>query len=89
MSDRLSRKSVIINLLGLPLAAAAVASVATEAQAAGSSKSSVQYVDKSKNGKFCKNCRFYQGSPTKTGKCSIVDGPIAPLGYCVAFAAKS
>ncbi len=88
MSDRLSRKSAIINLIGVPLAAAAaVAGVAAQAEAA-TPPSAVQYVPKSKNGKFCKNCRFYLGSPTKTGKCSIVSGPIEPLGYCVAYAAK-
>jgi len=78
---------VLINLLGMPIAAAAVASVASQAEAA-TAPSAVQYVKKSTNGKFCKACRFYQGSPTKTGKCSIVSGPIEPLGYCVAYAAK-
>ncbi|MGB8267370.1 MAG: hypothetical protein WCE44_13650 [Candidatus Velthaea sp.] len=90
MSDRLSRKSVLINLLGLPLAAAAIASVATQADAAQSPPSAVQYVKKSPNPKkYCKDCRFYVGSATKTGKCTVVSGPIEPKGTCVIWAAKA
>jgi ABC-type sugar transport system substrate-binding protein len=89
MSDRVSRKSVLINLLSLPLAAAAVASVAAPADAK-TAPSAVQYVPKSTNGKFCKNCRFYLSAKAagKPGACTIVSGPIEPLGYCVAYAAK-
>jgi len=93
VSDRLSRKSAIINLIGMPLAAAGVASVAGAADAAPKSgttpQASVMYVSKSTNGKYCKGCKFYFGSTTKAGGCSIVAGSIAPMGYCVAFAAKS
>jgi hypothetical protein len=94
VSDRLSRKSAIINLIGMPIAVAAAASVAGTADA-GAMKSgttpqaSVMYVAKSTNGKYCKGCKFYFGSPTKAGGCSIVAGSIAPMGYCVAYAAKS
>ena len=89
MSDRVSRKSVLINLLSLPLAAAAVASVTAPADAK-TAPSAVQYVPKSKNGKFCKNCRFYVANKAagKAGTCTIVSGTIEPLGYCVAYAAK-
>jgi hypothetical protein len=89
VSDRLSRKSVLVNLLGLPLAAAAVVSTASPAEAK-TAPSAVQYVPKSKNGKFCKNCRFFIASKAsgKPGTCSIVSGPIEPLGWCVAYAAK-
>jgi hypothetical protein len=94
VSDRLSRKSAIINLIGMPLAAAAVASVAGAADAAtmksgNTSPKSVMYVEKSTNGKFCKGCKFYFGSTSKPGNCTIVAGPISPNGYCVAYAAKS
>jgi hypothetical protein len=85
MSDRISRKSVLISLLGAPLAAAALVTRA-EAKTA---PSAVQYVPKSKNGKYCEACRFYVGSPKKTGSCSIVSGPIEPMGYCVAYSKKS
>jgi ABC-type sugar transport system substrate-binding protein len=89
MSDRLSRKSVLINLLSLPLAAAAVASVTALADAK-TSPAAVNYVPKSTNGKYCKNCRFYVANKAagKAGTCTIVAGPIEPLGYCVAYAAK-
>jgi len=94
VSDRLSRKSAIINLIGMPIAVAAAASVAGTADAAtmksGSTpQKSVMYVAKSTNGKYCKGCKFYFGSTTKPGGCTIVAGSIAPGGYCVAYAAKS
>jgi len=84
---------VIINLIGMPIAAAAAASVAGAADAAtmksgSTSPKSVMYVTKSTNGKFCKGCKFYFGSTSKPGSCTIVSGPIAPTGYCVAYAAK-
>jgi len=89
MSERPSRKSVLINLLGLPLAAAAVVAVAAQADAK-TAPSAVQYVPKSKNGKHCKDCRFFAAGKvmSKPGSCSIVSGPIEPLGWCVAYAAK-
>jgi len=89
VSDPISRKSVLINLLGMPLAAAAVVSVAAQAEAKSSgttAPSAVMYVKKSTNGKYCKDCKFYFGSKTKTGKCTVVSGPIEPMGYCVAYA---
>ena len=89
MSDRLSRKSVLINLLGLPLAAAAVASTASQADAK-TAPAAVHYIAKSTNGKYCVNCRFYLAAKAhgKPGTCSIVSGPIEPAGWCVAYAAK-
>ena len=89
MSERVSRKSVLINLLTLPLAAAAVATVATQADAK-TAPAAVQYVPKSKNGKFCKRCRFFVADKalTRPGTCSIVSGAIEPEGWCVAYAAK-
>jgi hypothetical protein len=89
MSDRISRKSVFINLLSLPLAVAAVAAVSAPSDAK-TAPAAVQYVPKSKNGKFCKDCRFYVAAKAaaKPGTCTIVSGPIAPQGYCVAYAAK-
>ncbi len=95
MSDRLSRKSVIINLIGMPLAAAAAAASVAGAAEAATMKSgttpqaSVMYVAKSTNGKYCKGCKFYFGSSTKAGGCTVVAGSIAPMGYCVAYAPKS
>ena len=32
---------------------------------------------------------FYVGSATKTGKCTVVSGPIEPKGTCVIWAAKA
>jgi len=89
VSDRVTRKSVLINLLTLPLAAAAIAGVTAPAEAK-TSPAAVNYVAKSTNGKYCKNCRFYLASKSagKPGSCSLVSGPIEPKGYCVAYATK-
>ena len=77
-----------------PIVIGALAALQTETDAASkSAKSAVQYVDKSPNGKLCSQCRFYLPSKVLKkavkGNCQIVAGPIAPGGYCVAFAAKS
>jgi hypothetical protein len=89
MSERVSRESLIISLLGLPLAAAAVAEVASPADAK-TAPSAVKYTPKSTNGKYCSGCRFFIAgkSATAAGTCSIVDGAIQPKGWCVAWAAK-
>jgi hypothetical protein len=89
MSNDVSRSSVLISLLGLPLTAVAVANVAAPAEAK-TPPSAVEYTPESKNGKFCKNCRFYVAAKAlgKPGTCTIVAGPIAPQGWCVVYAPK-
>jgi len=89
---KFTRGDVLAKLAMAPIAIGALASLRMEADAASkSAKSAVQYVDKSPNGKLCSQCRFYIAGKSKTakGQCQIVDGAIAPGGYCVAFAAKS
>ena len=92
--QKLTRGDVLAKLAMAPIAIGALAALQVEAEAASkSAKSAVQYVDKSPNGKLCSQCRFYL--PAKVAKnavkgaCQIVAGPIAPGGYCVAWAAKS
>ncbi len=91
---KFTRGDVLTKLALAPLAIGAFAALQSEADAASkSAKSAVQYVDKSPNGKLCSQCRFFL--PAKIAKkavkggCQIVAGPIAPGGYCVAWAAKS
>ncbi len=92
MSDHLSRKSVLINLLTLPVAVAAAAS--TVGQASADSKSpqnAVQYQTKPKGAAKCSGCKFYIPNKVATanGACKVVAGAISPNGWCVVYAAKS
>lgn len=58
--------------------------------AAKASKASLQYQDHPKDGKDCDDClQFVPGkSPKATGTCKVVDGPISPHGWCLAFVKK-
>jgi hypothetical protein len=92
MNNHLSRKSVLINLLTLPLSATAVIVAAGAASAdAKSPQNAVQYQDKPKGSAKCSGCKFYlPGKDAKAkGKCSVVAGDISPNGWCVVYSAKS
>ena len=91
MNDRPSRKSVLINLLTLPLAAtAAAATVSAASAAAKSPQNAVQYQDKPKGDAKCSGCKFFIAGkdPKAKGKCQVVDGDISPEGWCVVYSAK-
>ncbi len=92
MSDQLSRRKIIDLIVGLPVAAAALAVVAAPAEAAKSAQKAVQYVDVAPAGKKpCSACKFYlkaKKSGSK-GACSLVAGQISPKGYCIIWAPKA
>jgi High potential iron-sulfur protein len=93
LKDHLSRKSVIINLLSLPLAAGAVALTGVEASAAPTmDQKAAQYQSKPKNGQQCSGCSLYipaKTNPTKSnGTCKLVKGAIAPAGWCKYWSKK-
>lgn len=51
----------------------------------------LEYRDVSPHGesKSCENCAFYlSGKKNECGRCTLVKGPIHPLGYCNSWAAK-
>ena len=93
MNDHLSRKSVLINLLSLPIVA--TAAIATVGEASASNKSpqkAVQYQDTPKNGVKCLTCKFYlpnKKSAKAKGACTVVEGAISPEGWCVIYSPKS
>ncbi len=92
MNDHQSRKSVLINLLTLPLAAtAAIATVGQASAAAKSPQNAVQYQAKPKGSAKCSGCKFYQPGKTAkaNGACQVVAGSISPNGWCVVYSAKS
>ena len=57
---------------------------------AKASKQAMQYQDSPKNGQQCATClQFIPGSgPAANGTCKVVDGPISPKGWCIAYAKK-
>ena len=91
LNDHLSRKSVLINLLTLPIAATAAVAMVGEASADSKSpKSAVQYQSKPKGAARCDNCKFWvPGKTAKAkGKCTVVAGDIDPSGWCVVYSKK-
>ncbi|MDP9017060.1 MAG: high-potential iron-sulfur protein [Candidatus Eremiobacteraeota bacterium] len=87
--EKISRGQALKGLIVLPaLAAAMVGSIGT-AQAK-SSKATLKYQDKPKNGQKCSDCRFYlkpKNAKAKAG-CQLLDGSVSPNGWCVAYAKK-
>lgn len=54
-------------------------------------RSSLEYQDRSPYGetKSCSNCAFYKaGKKNECGQCTLLKGPIHPLGHCNSWAAK-
>jgi hypothetical protein len=58
---------------------------------AKASKQAMQYQDQPKNGQRCDTCmQFVPGAkPNAPGTCKVVDGPISPSGWCIAYVKKS
>ena len=81
----------------LQLSAVGVAFVATpwalrasRAQAKAGKKA-MQYQDQPKNGQECDTCALFVPGPNPGGEgsCKVVEGPISPKGWCVAYSKKS
>ena len=72
------------------LTALAAAPLAARAQAKAS-KQAMQYQDQPKNGQECDTCQqFVPGAKSgASGTCKVVDGPISPKGWCVAYVKKA
>lgn len=54
-------------------------------------RSQLEYRDLSPHGesKNCETCAFYRaGKKNECGRCTLVKGPIHPMGYCDSWAAK-
>ena len=55
------------------------------------SKQAMQYQDKPKDGQTCDTCMQWEpganaGAP---GTCKVVEGPVSPKGWCVAYVKKA
>jgi anaerobic selenocysteine-containing dehydrogenase len=58
---------------------------------AKATKQAMQYQDQPKNGQRCDTCmQFIPGAKADgPGTCKVVEGPISPSGYCIAYVKKS
>jgi len=89
-SKRVTRSEFVGTAIMLPALAGLFAAATAPASAKGS-QAQFKYQKTPNGNKMCSNCTFF--IPGKTadanGTCKIVDGDIAPKGYCIAYSAKS
>ncbi len=91
-TNSISRRALLKKggVLWLSLAAMPLAARTAPAGATKAAKSEFHYQDHPKNGKLCANCMAFvapQAGET-SGACRIIDGPINPNGWCMAFSQK-
>jgi hypothetical protein len=86
VNTRLSRRMLFAGAAAL----AGLAVLPKSRAAAKASKASLQYQDHPKDGKDCDDClQFVPGkTPKAMGECKVVEGPISPKGWCLAFVKK-
>jgi hypothetical protein len=94
VNDHPSRKTVLINLLTLPVAASAVVGTMGQASAAATmDQKTAQYQSKPKNSQQCSGCSLFipaKTNPTKSnGTCKLVKGDITPTGWCKFWSKKT
>jgi hypothetical protein len=58
------------------------------AAAAKFAKGDVQYQDRPKDGKDCDDCMHFVSGAKGESSCKVVEGPVSPHGYCLAFTPK-
>jgi hypothetical protein len=76
--------AALASLAAIPLI---VASAPARAMKLG--KADMHYQDQPKDGKRCIDCGAYElHGGGSSGSCKIVDGPISPDGWCMAFSPK-
>lgn len=81
VQERPSRRTILGALATLAVFTAARGAIA-QGKAA---KSAVRYQDQPKGAQRCSGCAHFISS----GECKVVEGPISPNGWCMAYAAKS
>jgi hypothetical protein len=72
-------------------AAAALPLTATALAQSKASKQAMKYQDQPKDGQRCDQCMQFI-PPAKKGEqggCKVVEGPISPSGWCIAYVKKS
>ena len=92
MKTNVRRRFVLKNaaaaVAGIALAPASARFALAQAKA---SKQAMKYQDQPKDGQRCDTClQFIPGpKPGANGGCKVVDGPISPSGWCMAYVKKS
>ena len=58
---------------------------------AKASKEAMKYQEQPKDGQRCDTCMQFVPGPKAgaNGTCKVVDGPISPSGWCIAYVKKS
>jgi hypothetical protein len=84
-----SSRRIWLKQLGVGVALAPWLARAALAQAKAS-KQAMKYQDQPNNGQRCDTCmQFVPGAkPGANGTCKVVDGPISPHGWCIAYVKK-
>ncbi len=80
-----SRRTVLL----AAAAAAPVLGLMTSAAQAKMAPAAVKYQTEPKDGKQCDGCNFFVGEAGKPGTCKMVDGEIAPTGWCALWVKKA
>ncbi len=80
----LSRRRILWSgAVGATIAAAAWAG-SSQAAAKKMSQAAVSYQPRPKNGTYCVKCALF----TAPDKCQVVEGSVAPSGWCTLYAPK-
>jgi len=85
----LSRGAFVKSVVALP-ALSALLGAPAGADASKASQAAMHYQTTPNGDMHCSLCRFFIAAqdPKSNGSCQVVDGPISPNGYCMAYAAK-
>lgn len=86
--EQSTRRAFLSGIITLP-ALAGLLTAAASADASKASKAAMHYQDTPNGNSQCSGCKYFvAGQSASAGSCQIVDGAIAPTGYCMAFTAK-
>jgi hypothetical protein len=86
MSDdnAVSRRHLLRNVASAGSAALLIATLAPQPAAAAMTQKAAGYQPTPKDGKRCDGCALFKAPSS----CTIVEGPIAPTGWCRFYAKK-
>ena len=91
MSDKMHWRLTRRNVVAGAAALAGLSLLPRAALAAKAPKDALKYQDHPHEAQDCAGCiQFIPGkSATAMGECKVVDGPISPKGWCLAFVKKT
>jgi hypothetical protein len=89
--NRISRRAMLRKSAMLFASIAAIPLILEKSPAAAQkiAKLNFHYQATPKDGKKCADCAAYVAVPgSAEGACKVVEGPISPSGWCIAFSSK-